>query len=152
MVTEKTMQPIGITSTICGEHISTSFPTVAGQADYTPTRHENSLTHIESYHADYVIYTGGSASEGTRNGGAAAVVTGGSSLLPDVLATIQTKGRSFTSSNQEETAVIEPALTWTSTNANHLSITILICTNSRSLCEAFMSSNLRISSVHGTIN
>ena len=39
---------------------------------------------------------------------------------------------------------MEFTLTWTPTNANHPSITILICTNTKSLHEAFMLSKPRI--------
>ena len=36
---------------------------------------------------------------------------------------------------------MESALSWTLTNANHHSITILFCTDSKSLCEALISSH-----------
>ena len=85
-----------------------------------------SLTTIASYQADYVIYTDGYASRGTRNGGAAAVVTRGSPLQPDVVTTIKTKGQTFTSSYEEEATAMESALSWTLTKANHPSISILL--------------------------
>ena len=40
---------------------------------------------------------------------------------------------------------MESALTWTLTNANHPSIIILFCTDSKSLCEALISSHPRTS-------
>ena len=46
---------------------------------------------------------------------------------------------------------MESALAWTSTNANHPSNSILFCTDSKSLCEAIISSNPRISSIHDSI-
>ena len=104
------------------------------------------------YQADYTIYTDGSASRGTRNGGAAAVVTRGSPTEPEVVTTIKTKGRTYTSLYKEEAAGKESALSWTSTNANHLPISILICTDSESLCEALVSSNPLASSIHNSIN
>ena len=82
----------------------------------------------------------GSASRGTRNGAAAAVVSRGSPLQPEVVTTIKTKGRTFTSSYEEESAAMESALSWTSANANHSSISILFCADSKSLCEALISS------------
>ena len=69
-----------------------------------------------------------------------------------MVTTTKTKGRTFTSSYKEEAAAMESALTWTSTNSNHPSITILVCTESKSLCEALMSSNPRISFICNSIN
>ena len=99
-----------------------------------------------------MIYTDGSASGGTRNGGAAAFVTKGSLLQPDVVTTIKTKGRTFTSSYEEEAAAMESALSWTLTNVNHHSIIVLFCTDSKSLSEALISSHPRTFSIHNSIN
>ena len=52
--------------------------------------------------------------------------------LPQVLATIKTKRRMFTTSFKEQAVVMESDLTWTSTTVNHPSFTILICTDSKS--------------------
>ena len=132
--------------------IATSVPGITGRADENNLKRQCSLSTIASYQADYVIYTDGSASGGTRNGGAAAVVTRGSPLQPDVITTIKTKGQTFTSSYEEEAATMESALSWTLTNANHHSITILFCTDSKSLCEALISSHPRTFSIHNSIN
>ena len=132
--------------------IATSVPGITGRADENNLKRQCSLSTIASYQADYVIYTDGSASGGTRNGGAAAVVTRGSPLQPDVVTTIKTKGRTFTSSYEEEAAAMESALSCTLTNANHHSITILFCTDSKPLCEALISSHPRTFSIHNSIN
>ena len=47
---------------------------------------------------------------------------------------------------------MESALSWTSTNANHPSNSILFCTDTKSLCDVLISSNPRISSIHKCIN
>ena len=73
--------------------IATSVPGITGRADDTKLRRQCSLTTIASYQADYVIFTDGSASRGTRNGGAAAFVTRGSPLQLEIITTIKTKGR-----------------------------------------------------------
>ena len=73
-------------------------------------------------------------------------------MQPDVVTTIKTKGRTFTSSYEEEEAAMESALFWTLTNANHHSITVLFCTDSKSLCEALISSHPRTFSIHNSIN
>ena len=134
------------------ERISTSVPGITGGADDNNLKRQCSLSTIASYQADYVIYTDESASGGTRNRGAAAVVTRGSLLQPDVVTTIKTKGRTFTSSYEEEAAAMKTALSWTLTNANHHSITVLFCTDSKSLCEALISSHPRTFSIHNSIN
>ena len=58
--------------------ISTSVLGITDRADDFNLRCQCSVTTIASYQADYIIYTDGSASRGTRNKGAAAVVTRGS--------------------------------------------------------------------------
>ena len=110
------------------------------------------LTATASYQADYTIYTDESASRGTRNWGAATVVTRGSPAQSEVVTIIKTKGRTFTSSYEEEAAAMESALSWTSPNANHPSNSILFYTDSKSLCEALISSNPGVSSIHNCIN
>ena len=47
---------------------------------------------------------------------------------------------------------MESDLTRASTNANHPSVTILFCTDSKSLCEALVSSNPCTSSIHNSID
>ena len=132
--------------------IATSVPGITGRADGTNLKRQCSLTIIASYQVDYVIYTDGSASRGTRNGGAAAVVTRGLPLQLDVITTIKTNGRTSASSYEEETAAIESALTCTLTNASYPSISILFCIDRKSLCEALISSHPRTFSIHNSIN
>ena len=81
-------------------------PGITGRADDTNLKPQCSLTTIASYQVDYVIYTDGSASRGTRNRSAAQVVTRGSPLQPDVVTTIKTKRRTFTNSYEEEAALL----------------------------------------------
>ena len=138
-------------NTSCEGQISTTAPGITGRTDDLDQKRQWSLTAIASYQADYTIYTDGSASRGTRNRGAAAVVTRGPPTQPEVVTIIKNKGRTFTSSYEEDAAAMESALAWTSTNANHPSNSILFCTDSKSLCEALISSNPRISSIHDCI-
>ena len=132
--------------------ISTTVPGVTYRADDINLKCRCSLSTIASYQADYTIYIDGSVSRGTRNGGAAAVVTKGSPTQPEVVTIIKTKGRTFTSSYEEEAAAMESALSLTSTHVNHSSISILFCTDSKSLLEAFILSNPRTCSIHHSIN
>ena len=131
---------------------STSVPGITSRADDNNIKQQCSLSTIISYHADYVVYSNGSASGGTRNRGAAAVVTRGSPHQPEVVAIIKAKGRTFTSSYEEEAAAMESALSWTRTNANHHSFTILFCTDSKSLCEALISSHPRTFSIRNAFS
>ena len=50
-------------------------PGVTCRVDEIDLKRRCSLTHIVSYQADYTIYNDGSTSKGTRNGGAAAIIT-----------------------------------------------------------------------------
>ena len=56
-------------NTSCKGRISTTVPGITGRADDLDQKRQCSLTAIASYQADYTIYTDGSASRGTRNGG-----------------------------------------------------------------------------------
>ena len=132
--------------------ISTSVPGITSRADDNNIKRQCSLSTIISYQAYYVVYTDRYASGGTRNWGAAAVITRGSPHQPEVVAIIKTKRRTFTSSYEEEAAAMNSALSWTCTNANHHSFTILFCTDSKSLCEALISSHPRTFSIHNSIS
>ena len=46
-------------------------------------------------------------------------------MIAEVVTTIKTKAKTFTNSYEEEAAAMESALSWTSTNTNHLSISVL---------------------------
>ena len=132
--------------------ISTSVPGITSRADDNNIKRQCSLSTIISYQVDYVVYTDGSASGEPRNGGAAAVITRGSPHQPEVVAIIKAKGRTFTSSYEEEAAGMESALSWTRTNANHHSFTVLFCTDSKYLCESLISSHPRTFSICNSIS
>ena len=120
---------------------TTSVSGITGPADDIHLRHQCSLITIVSYQVDYVICTDGSASRGTRNGGAAAIVTAEPPLQPEVVTTIKTRERTFTSSYEEDAVAMESTLSWTFANANLPSISILFCTDSKSLCKALILSH-----------
>ena len=127
-------------------------PCITGWCDGNSIKQQCSLSTITSYHADYIIYTNGFASGGTTNRVKAAVVTRGFPPQPDAVTTIKIKGQTFTSSYEEEAPAMESAVSWTLINANHHPITILFCTDSKSLCEALISSHLPTFSIHNSIN
>ena len=47
---------------------------------------------------------------------------------------------------------MESSLSWTSAKANHPSISVLFCTDSKSLCEGLISSHPQTFSIHSSIN
>ena len=114
------------------------------QGDDIDLKHWCLLTIIVLYQADYTIYFDGSTSGGRRNEGAAAVVTRESPIQPEMVTTTK-KGRTFTSSYEEQAAAMDSTLSWTSTNVNHPSIAILFCTDGKSLCK-------NTSSIHNSVN
>ena len=98
---------------------------------FSALKSEKSLAHISPLQVNYTIYTNGSLSASTRNGGAAAVITAGPPVQPTVVWTIKTKGRSFTISYKEELAAWYP-LYWV---FPQMGTQLIICTNHQSLCE-----------------
>ena len=77
-------------------------PGIRSRADDVELKKEASLIQINEFSVKYTIYTDGSASEGRREGGAAAVVTTGDPANPSVMDTIKARGRALTCSYEEE--------------------------------------------------
>ena len=71
---------------------------------------KNKLLDNEEY--DYVVYTDGSAREGRREGGAAAVITVGNFDEPEVVEKIQSPAGKWCSSYQAEMVALIEALKW----------------------------------------
>ena len=116
--------------------VNANVPGIASRTDEGAAKLEACLQLIREIDATLTIYTDGSAAGGTRNGGAAAVVTRGDPADPEVLHTLKERGRTQTSSYEEEIQAMEMALRWTLESANDPALTILICTDSQSLCNA----------------
>jgi ribonuclease HI len=93
------------------------------------------LRTIRSSQADWVIYTDGSASEGTSNGGSGLIVTTGDPEVPDTIYSETIRGRLLTSSYEEEREAMLAAVAWLQDNATDPT-KALICTDSQSLVEA----------------
>jgi ribonuclease HI len=81
-----------------------------------------------------IIYTDGSAAEGFRKGGSAAVVTTGEPGDPTVLDRIRQKGRPITSSFEAELTAIRLAAGWLVEEGG--TDTVAICTDSRAAVMA----------------
>ena len=123
--------------------IHQSIPGISSCADSINLKSQMSISHIDNFGADYIIYTDGSATAGSTDGDFAVAVTQGSAQRPVTIATIRKRGRNFTSSFDEELAALTHALQWVIDQ--HLSdTTSLICTESKSLCDALVGRNVRV--------
>ena len=105
-----------------------------------------SLEVIRSATADIVIYTDGSADAGTRNGGSAMVATRGDPAGPTIITTMKKRGSQLTCSYEEEVEAMLLALNWIADNNNYQGSRVLICTDSKSLCDAILSFNKNLQS------
>ena len=91
---------------------------------------------IRKSEAKWVIYTDGSASEGTHFGGSAMVVTQGDPENPVTIDKIKTKGRIITYSYEEEKEAMDSAIKWLEKNTVEEHDKVLICIDSQSLTAA----------------
>ena len=92
---------------------------------------------LKDHHADLLIYTDGSASAGTTDGGSAAIITAGDLESPVVANRILERGSLFTSSFEEELQALHNAVSWC---IEHQAPTqrVFIATDSQSLCQALL--------------
>ena len=90
---------------------------------------------IEEWDGDINIFTDGSAVEGYKNGGSAAVVR--MNVDPPRAETIMKRGAEFTSSFEEESEAISSAATWIYDNCDSRSRP-LILTDSQSICRSLI--------------
>ena len=97
------------------------------------------LSRIRDLNSSVVIYTDGSASSGTTDGGAGVVVTSGDPEDPQITQTIMVKGAPRTSSYEEEVCAMNTALDFICNNYQEGQVTI--CTDSLALCQALLSLN-----------
>ena len=94
---------------------------------------EDLKCHIDSTGAEITIYTDGSCTDGTKNGGAGAVVTDGPCSAPVTIHTLERKGAVYTCSYQEEKRALMLGLEWL-LNTPYQSVSF--CTDSLSLLQA----------------
>ena len=130
--------------------IHTVIPEITSRNDCIMKRREESFKRIKEINAPLVMYTDGSATGGTRMGGAAAVITEGAPEEPTELHTIEKKGALITCSYEEEVEAMEEAATWIAENCNQKT-KIMICTDSLSLCMAMKSLNPETDEIRETL-
>ena len=129
----------------CNLTIYDTVPGVSKRTDDPASKRAATMSRIEelSTNCEYVIYTDGSASKGRLEGGAAAVITIGSAEHPQVISKLMERGRTLTCSYEEEACALELAANWM---LEHCSPTtqVLICTDSKSLCQKLRGNSLYI--------
>ncbi len=99
-----------------------------------PPTAETCLQTIRLLAGQLTVYTYGSASAGTKDGGAGVNVTFDDPAAPTILHQSHLRGAAITSSFAEEAAAMQAAMEWATTNHPEYSLTI--CTDSQSLLKA----------------
>ncbi len=99
-----------------------------------PPTAETCLQTIRLLDSQLTVYTDGSASAGTKDGGAGVIVTRGDPADRTILHQSHLRGAAFTSSFAEEAAAMQLALEWATTNHPEHSLTM--CTDSQPLLKA----------------
>ena len=119
--------------------IFAELPGVTSRDVDIATRRNAAITRIKDFKAEVTIYTDGSATAGTRHGGAGTVITDGDPESPRCFKEIKQKGALHTSSYEEEYSAMKSALEWIVEHGADYP-KILICTDSQSLCKAILGS------------
>ena len=120
------------------DKLTNVFPHVPGlksKDEDVLLRRALSYAAILALEADLVLYSDGSASNGTDKGGAGVVVTYGNAESPIVIDTLMKRGSILTSSYNEEHTAMHLALDWIDDNCLPEEV-IAIVTDSKSLCDA----------------
>ena len=99
-----------------------------------------SARRITSLAPDIVIYTDGSASAGTSHGGAGVIIADNNPLHPTIHETIRIRGANLTCSYEEEHQAMLAACEWIGKSCSKTQ-SVLIMTDSKSLCDALMTRN-----------
>ena len=131
--------------------VSPTLPGITGRQDSVATIQSAALRRTRELNAQYNIYTDGSASAGTTNGGAGVVITTGDPAAPDVVATLQDRGAPLTCSYEEERRAMQLAVDWIDQHLDQ-STSANIFTDSQSLCMALLGSSPDLDTLRLSIN
>ena len=134
----------------CELSIFASVPGIKSRFDEQLSKRTAAINRIRDLTSDYTIYTDGSASKGRLDGGAAAVITIGDAEAPVVVDTLRERGRALTCSYEEEACAMILATNWIAEHCTQ-STTILICTDSKSLCEKLLGNSLEVTDLRQQI-
>ena len=110
---------------------------VKGKGDDPDSIKSAALSRARAIGSAYNIYTDGSASAGTTDGGAAAVITTGDPDSPTIITTLMERGAPLTCSYEEELRAMHMAADWILANQRNASVSMF--SDSQSLCVALAS-------------
>ena len=82
----------------------------------------------------------------------AVVVTTGDPREPEVIQEIKIRGRTLTSSYEEEREALQEAAMWIETNTRAVDNKVMICTDSQSLVEAISNSSKDTENIRSSLN
>ena len=115
--------------------VNDTLPGITSKNAPEATIIEAAVKQIRSLNPTITIYTDGSASAGTTNGGAGVVYTTGDPTAPDITSKSTKKGSKHTSSFGEELTAMEEASDYILQNCN-VNDVVVIATDSQSLCSS----------------
>ena len=133
-------------------NFTTIFPNLEGitsKADNQDTIRAAAERAISSWSSDLTIFTDGSAIDGCRQGGAAAVVHIHDD--PPRFETLLAKGAAFTSSFEEECKALDLAISWIADNCDHSSRPLII-TDSQSMCKALVGFDASVNALRARLS
>ena len=110
-------------------NIYCSVPGITSRADNISCKTRMSTERIDNHHADYIIYTHGSTTLGSKDSRLAVVITQGLASNPTTIDAIKERGIVFTCSFQEELADLSTDLHWTKDNNPTIGKTVNLTVN-----------------------
>ena len=123
--------------------VHVNVPGLESRHEEEGRRRTLAMERIDDLNGDWVLYTDGSADAGIRRGGSAVVVTRGRAAEPEESDVIKDKGAALTCSCEEEEQALRSAAKWIQLNG-HADQTIVIATDSQSICSALRSRSLEV--------
>ena len=127
------------------------LPGIANKDDDKSVIINAAMTHLRSLNPTITIYTDGSASSGTEDGGNAAIVSCGEPTAPTILSSHLQRGAKFTCSYEEELEAMELAaiIIRDTTSADDI---VVVATDSQSLCTALVNANRETDAIRSILN
>ena len=131
--------------------VNSTLDGTTGKDDSESNKQAAAEKFIHDTNPNMVIYTDGSASGGTSNGGAGIVIANNDPRNLVIKHTINIKGASLTCSYEEEVQAMLTTCEWIREHCNrHKSV--LVMTDSKSLCDALKSHNPSTDHISNAIN
>ena len=126
------------------------LPRVSSKNDREELIIEAAMSQLRSFNPTRILYTDGSASAGTRDGGAGLVCTIGDPADLRVTESLMRKGSKFTTSFEEEGSAMELA-SMIIANTCSATDTVVIATDSQSLCSAIANNSPESNTIRATL-